>query len=177
MTFPKNRIAGHGLIGEGIPHDDNGEPVASSEGRALCRCGARSDVRKSTAARKRWHREHKAVITAGLPQVPAPVTAAPIKESVVEKHLLSQCREVGFLCYKFTSPAKSGVPDRVVITPAGTVFVELKRPAQGDARRLQLAQHDKMRRHGAAVVVLNTRESVDRFIAHVQAGINGQAAA
>lgn len=33
-------------------------------GRALCECGAESPVLPSTAARKRWHREHKDAIRA-----------------------------------------------------------------------------------------------------------------
>lgn len=75
-------------------------------------------------------------------------------ESDVEEYLLDRCRQLSYKCMKFTSPARSGVPDRVVITPALTAFVELKRPS-GSLRRLQKVVQQRMRDKGA--VVLNAR--------------------
>jgi hypothetical protein len=34
-------------------------PTKGGAGRALCECGKKSPVLPSTAARKRWHRQHK----------------------------------------------------------------------------------------------------------------------
>ncbi|MFE6939628.1 VRR-NUC domain-containing protein [Streptomyces chartreusis] len=88
------------------------------------------------------------------------------RESAIEDYLLSQCREHGFLCLKFVSPARGGVPDRIVVAPHGTVFVEVKRPG-GQLRKLQQLTHAKLRRHGAEVHVVDDKPSVDVFIAHL----------
>ena len=84
-------------------------------------------------------------------------------EREVESHLLARCRQMGFLCMKFTSPGQSGVPDRVVVTPMGTVFVETKRPG-GKVRRLQEVVIEKMRRAGAEVHVVNSVVGVDELV-------------
>ncbi|WP_433855155.1 VRR-NUC domain-containing protein [Streptomyces kronopolitis] len=87
-------------------------------------------------------------------------------EGVVEEYLLTQCRANGFLCLKFVSPARGGVPDRIVVAPRGTVFVEVKRPG-GQLRKLQRLTHAKLRHHGAEVHVVDDKPSVDLFIAHL----------
>lgn len=51
--------------------------------------------------------------------------------AILEKHLESKlgkwCRANGYLFYKFSSPAKRGVPDRIAIAPNGRIgFLELK---------------------------------------------------
>jgi hypothetical protein len=84
-------------------------------------------------------------------------------EQKVEAHLLARCREMGFLCMKFTSPGRAGVPDRVVVTPARTVFVEAKRPG-GKLRRLQQEVTEKMRRAGAEVHVVDSIVGVDELV-------------
>lgn len=85
-------------------------------------------------------------------------------EHKVERYLLEQCRLAGMLCMKFVSPGRAGVPDRIVVTPVGTVFVELKRPG-GTAERRQLETHTKMRRYGAEVHLIDSPAQVDRFVA------------
>lgn len=84
-------------------------------------------------------------------------------EQKVEAHLVARCREVGFLCWKFASPGRAGVPDRVVVAPTGTVFVETKRPG-GKLRRLQEQTIEKMRRAGAEVHVVDTVAGVDVLV-------------
>lgn len=85
------------------------------------------------------------------------------RENVIEQYFLNQCRQHGFLCMKFTSPSRGAVPDRIVVAPAGTVFVELKRPGES-ANKRQLVTHAKMRRFGAEVHVVNDKPGVDAFI-------------
>ena len=55
-------------------------------------------------------------------------------EGLIEDYLGKIAHEHGFLYYKFTSPAHSGVPDRILIGHGKTVFVELKRPGGGASR-------------------------------------------
>ncbi|MFJ5071678.1 VRR-NUC domain-containing protein [Kitasatospora sp. NPDC088556] len=88
------------------------------------------------------------------------------RERDIEDYLLAQCRAHGFLCLKFVSPARGGVPDRIVVAPRGIVFVEVKRPG-GRLRKLQQRTHAKLRGHGAEVHVVDDKPGVDAFIAHL----------
>ncbi len=90
--------------------------------------------------------------------------ARPKKENPIERYLLRQCRDHGLLCMKFVSPARGGVPDRVIVAPTvGTVFVEVKRPG-GKPDPRQLATHAKLRRFGAAVYVVDDEASIDALV-------------
>lgn len=63
-----SRLAGHALLSDGMPYDiyrvriRNWHGGVAASGRALCSCGELSDVLRSTARRKQWHREHKRAI-------------------------------------------------------------------------------------------------------------------
>lgn len=54
-------IKGHGLRGEGRVLSTGGW-VKSGPDVGRCECGASSDHLPNTAARKRWHREHKQAV-------------------------------------------------------------------------------------------------------------------
>ena len=96
------------------------------------------------------------------------------REKAIERHLIRVCRENGFLCLKFVSPARGGVPDRIVITPtAGTVFVEVKRP-RADLERRQRLMHAKMRRFGGEVHVVDNTTAVDELVARLRGGGSGR---
>jgi hypothetical protein len=90
-------------------------------------------------------------------------------EGKVEKHLFDQCKKLDFVCLKFTSPANSGVPDRVVIGNGLTVFLELKAPGE-TLRALQREVTNEMVRHGAIVRVADTKDLVDELLAEIVAG-------
>ncbi|MEV7952939.1 VRR-NUC domain-containing protein [Streptomyces sp. NPDC088141] len=94
-------------------------------------------------------------------------------EGTIEDYLLAQCRASGFLCLKFVSPARGGVPDRIIVTPGGTVFVEVKKPG-GELEKRQRVVHAKMRRFGARIHVVDDKPSVDSFIAHLLASPSDQ---
>lgn len=89
-----------------------------------------------------------------------------MRESVVERYLKNRCEVEGFLCYKFTSPGTDGVPDRVLIGHGVVVFVELKAPGE-TPRKLQLHTFEEMRKHGAAVYVVDTKELVDELLSNL----------
>lgn len=94
------------------------------------------------------------------------MTSNAIRERVVESALVTACRRAGLLCLKFVSPGHDGVPDRIVIGPAGTVFVEVKRPG-GRLRPLQQAVIGKMRAHGADVRVIDGLAGVTALVAEL----------
>lgn len=67
------RVAGHELQREGAPYVKKGNRThlvnpgswsTKGEGRALCSCGWTSEILTTASARKKAHREHKALIAA-----------------------------------------------------------------------------------------------------------------
>ncbi len=53
------------------------------------------------------------------------------KEKHIEAHLVKRIKQLGGIPYKFTSPQRRSVPDRLCVLPHGYVlFVEVKRPGQ-----------------------------------------------
>jgi hypothetical protein len=88
-----------------------------------------------------------------------------MKESTIEKHLVTQVKALGGMAYKFTSPAHRGVADRVVCLPDGqTWFVELKAPG-GRLSELQKIFQSDMARMNQRYACLWSKEQVDDFIA------------
>lgn len=83
-------------------------------------------------------------------------------EHQVEGYLYDKAQEYGFLCYKFTSPGRKGVPDRIIIGRGHTIFIETKAPS-GALSAIQKKVTRRMRRHGADVRCCYTREQVDQF--------------
>lgn len=82
-------------------------------------------------------------------------------EKEVEAHLVKRVKERGGIPYKFTSPARRSVPDRICVMPLGRVlFVELKRPG-GKPTPQQDREHQRLRALGAVVLVLDTKQAVD----------------
>ena len=56
----KTLLKGHTLLGEGRPIETCFRGIG--KGKAYCSCGQLSPVLECTAARKRWHKEHKQAI-------------------------------------------------------------------------------------------------------------------
>lgn len=54
-----------------------------------------------------------------------------MRESAIEKKIVTFARQQGCLTFKFTSPGQKGVPDRCFISPHGNVlFLEIKAPGK-----------------------------------------------
>jgi hypothetical protein len=99
-----------------------------------------------------------------------------MRESTVEMHLRKKATAAGALVRKMIWPGHRGAPDRLVIWPQGpeqycvpliaaTVdFVELKAPGKKPDPH-QEREHAKLRSMGCRVVVLDTIEAVDEYIA------------
>lgn len=95
-----------------------------------------------------------------------------IHERDIEAHLVEQCKARGWGCYKFTSPQRRNVPDRIVIVPpageprAQVIFVECKAPSKRPTAG-QLREHERLRALGCRVVVVDSFEAVNAFIAGI----------
>jgi hypothetical protein len=87
-----------------------------------------------------------------------------MREKEIEEYLVKRVRESGGMAYKFVSPGRSGVPDRIVVMPNGLlIFVELKAPG-GSTRPLQDRQISELRRLGQMVFIIDTKGKVDAFL-------------
>lgn len=54
-----------------------------------------------------------------------------MREAEIEAKLRRKVEAMGCLCWKFVSPGRSGVPDRIILVPGGyTIFAELKAPGK-----------------------------------------------
>ncbi|EDR2105050.1 VRR-NUC domain-containing protein [Salmonella enterica subsp. enterica] len=79
------------------------------------------------------------------------------RENIIEKHLVAEVKKVGGVAYKFISPGRRSVPDRLVLLPGGRlVFVECKAPGK-EPRADQLREHERLRALGFSVVVLASK--------------------
>ncbi len=77
-------------------------------------------------------------------------------ERDIEAAVCQYAHEAGLLVYKFTSPARAAVPDRMFVTPKGTVFfVEFKREGAKPTPQ-QTREHDRLRGHGVMVFVVDS---------------------
>ncbi|MGU4696757.1 hypothetical protein K6L09_08825 [Burkholderia cepacia] len=90
-------------------------------------------------------------------------------EKTVETYLVDRVRAAGGDAYKFSSPARVSVPDRIVVFPPARIyFVELKSPT-GKVSKAQLREHERLRALGCDVRVINSREAVDAFVREASA--------
>lgn len=88
-------------------------------------------------------------------------------EKEIERRMCDMVRKRGGLTYKFVSPHNPGVPDRIVITPAGAVwFVELKTEI-GRLANIQKWQKMQLEKMGANVRVVHGWDAAKQFVEEV----------
>ena len=88
-------------------------------------------------------------------------------EKEIERRMCEMVKKRGGLCYKFTSPNNPGVPDRIVITPAGEVwFVELKAEF-GRMANIQRWQKSELEKRNAKVRVIRGWDAAKDFVNEV----------
>ena len=88
-----------------------------------------------------------------------------MRETHIEAHLEKKARLAGWLVFKVVFPGRRGAPDRVLFgTDSRLVWVELK-TLVGRESVTQLKMHERLRARGQEVVVLNSIEAVDAWLA------------
>lgn len=69
-------------------------------------------------------------------------------ESTLERRIGLFCKAHGLLYYKFSSPGRRGVPDRMIVGPGQKVmFLEIKAPGKKPTK-LQLHEIAKLKENG-----------------------------
>ena len=90
-----------------------------------------------------------------------------VLEKDIEREVCSYARSKGWLTYKFSSPNRAAVPDRLFILPEGDViFVEFKRSGEVPTPA-QLREHGRLTGQHCTVWVIDTitegKKMVDRY--------------
>lgn len=97
-----------------------------------------------------------------------------MRESLIEAYLVAEVAKRGGMAEKFSSPGKRNVPDRIVTWPTDGIddfdrpqvridFVECK--ATGEKPTVpQQRDHDRRRKMGFIVVVVDSYEAVDKYL-------------
>ena len=85
-------------------------------------------------------------------------------EKTVERELVKRVKEEGGIAYKFTSPNRRSVPDRLCLLPGGKIlFVECKAPGKKPTK-LQAREHERLRAMGFEVVVVDDKKDANALI-------------
>ena len=88
-------------------------------------------------------------------------------EKEIERYLVRRIVEHGGVAYKWVSPGRAGVADRIVLLPGGVVwFVEIK-TATGRLSPWQKLFAAEMRRMGMNYIVIKSKGEVDELLQRV----------
>jgi len=90
-----------------------------------------------------------------------------LSERKIEAYLCQQVKAVGGIAYKFNSPNRRNVPDRICIFPNGkSIYVECKAtgktPTAGQQREI-----DRLKDLEQSATWVNTKEAVDILVKEV----------
>ena len=82
-------------------------------------------------------------------------------EKDIERVLTKRIKDLGGIAYKFVSPNRRSVPDRLCLLPGGRVlFIEVKAPGKKPTK-LQDLEHRKLRSLGFEVLVIDNKEDIN----------------
>lgn len=94
------------------------------------------------------------------------------RERDIEQYLVERVKALGGECRKIRWIGRHGAPDRLVMLPwsdtsrgyGDTIWIELKAPGE-KAKPHQAREHDRMRKMGQRVEVIDSFEGVDACLA------------
>jgi hypothetical protein len=86
-----------------------------------------------------------------------------VLESKIERHLRDEVKRLGGKCYKWASPGKRGVADRIVFLNGQIWFIELKRFGE-DRTKLQIKFAKDIAPHTDNYIVIDNIKDIDRLI-------------
>lgn len=86
-----------------------------------------------------------------------------MRESKVENNIVKLAKSLGYECYKFKSPGRKGVPDRMFLKSGRAIFLEIKRPGE-KARALQEEELQLIRDQGFIAEAVDSVEEAIRYL-------------
>ena len=87
-----------------------------------------------------------------------------LREKDIERYLVNEVRKIGGTAYKFTSPGRRSVPDRMILLKGQpAIFVECKRPG-GKLTQGQKREIEKLREKDFQVYVVDSKQKVNNFV-------------
>lgn len=90
-----------------------------------------------------------------------------MREKTIEQYLCDAALRHGGRAYKWVSPGRVGVPDRLVVLPGGNLLpVEVKAPGKTPTV-LQARIHAELRALGLEVAIVDSREAVDLLMGDI----------
>lgn len=85
-------------------------------------------------------------------------------EKDIEKRVCEYAKDRGLLVYKFTSPNRAAVPDRMFVRGDGFIFfVEFKREGVKPTPA-QEREHERLRGHNVPVVIVDNVEAGKKVV-------------
>lgn len=86
-------------------------------------------------------------------------------EKVIEEKVCTFAKSLGCINYKFTSPNRRSVPDRLFVMPGGrgVFFIEFKRKGQKPTEA-QVVEIEKIRAKGVNVYVVDNVEEGKKIV-------------
>jgi len=94
-----------------------------------------------------------------------------LRESLIERKLVTEVKKRGGLAVKFVSPGLDGVPDRLVLFPGGKLaFVELKAPRR-TMRPLQEKRARQLTELGFQVYCVDNKEKIGGVLDEIEMSV------
>lgn len=90
-----------------------------------------------------------------------------MRESQIEKYLKKEVDKLGFLIRKAQWIGVNGCPDRLIMSPKLTIWVELKAPDKKPRPR-QEREHADMRKNGQLIEVIDSLQKVDSLVNQIK---------
>ena len=81
-------------------------------------------------------------------------------EKDIEKAFCKYCKSLGAIPYKFASPNRRSVPDRMVVYPGGILFIEFKAPGKKPTDA-QVREMQRLVEMGQKVIWVDTKGAAE----------------
>jgi len=88
-----------------------------------------------------------------------------MRERDIEQYLVQRVKAMGGEVRKVRWVGRRGAPDRLVMLPNLTVWVELKSPGKTPEPH-QVREHDRMRAMGQRIAVIDSLNAVEALLDH-----------
>lgn len=85
------------------------------------------------------------------------------RESEIENYLVERVRDLGGETRKVRWIGRNGAPDRLVMLPGISFWVELKAPGE-KVKPHQAREHERMRKYGQRVDVVDSFDGVEAIL-------------